>query len=380
MGTLVPRSVLHACAVLCVLAGIASAGDLHVIIGFKGDVDAGVAKKHGAKPGRSIGGLRAVRARVPAAAVARLRADPAVAYVEEDGYVFVAKRPADKGPKNGGGGDPPPEERPWGIDRVGGGLTGNTGAGIKVAVVDTGIDSDHSDLAANFKGGVDFTRSRNGYEDEHGHGSHVAGTVAAVDNDIGVIGVAPQAHLYAVRVLHRRGSGRWSDVADGITWTADNNMQIANMSIGGGHSTTVQNACIYAEGAGVLLVASSGNGGDGNISTTEWNYPAAYGEVVSVAATSSTDGLAGFSNSGPHVEVAAPGVGVASTYKNNGYKTWNGTSMACPHAVGVAALIWAELGATTNDAVRFQLQSRVDDPAPTGRDNGYGYGIVDYSN
>jgi subtilisin family serine protease len=299
--------------------------------------------------------------------------------VEEDGYVSVLKRPADKGPK-GRGKTPPPEEKPWGIGRVGGGLTTNTGAGIKVAVVDTGIDSDHSDLAANFKGGVDFTGSRKGFEDEHGHGTHVAGTIGALDNEIGVIGVAPAAHLYAVRVLDRRGWGAWSDVADGITWTADNGIQVANMSLGGGHSATVQNACSYAEDKGVLLIAAAGNSGDGNTLTTETSFPAAYPTVVSVAATNSSDGLASFSNSGPTVEVAAPGVSVKSTFKNNDYKTWNGTSMASPHVAGVAALIWSELGITSNDAVRTQLQTRVDDVGPANRDNGYGYGIVDYSN
>jgi len=352
-----------------------------VIVGFKGDVDGSVVSKHGAEAGREIAGIRAMTAVVPAARLAKLRADPAVAWIEEDGYMSISKPGNGKGP-GGGGGDttPPPQQRPWGINRVGGGLGTNTGSGIKVAVIDTGLDLDHEDLAANIQGGVDFTGSRKGAEDEHGHGSHVGGTIAGVDNDRGVIGVAPQAQLYAVRVLDRRGWGSWSDVADGIVWAGDHGIQIANMSLGGGHSTTVQSACTYAEGKGVLLIAAAGNEGDGNLATTETSYPAAYTTVVAVGATSSNDGLASFSNTGSYLEVSAPGVSVYSTYKNNGYTTMSGTSMASPHAAGVAALIWAEFGSTDNDAVRAELASRVDDRGPAGKDNGYGEGIVDYSN
>jgi subtilisin len=375
------------CLILLLFASFAFAGDLKVIVGFKGDADGSVVTKHGAKAGREIDGIRAMTATIPAARLAKLRADPSVAYVEEDGYVSISKPGNGKGKPGGGGGDtPPPQEPPWGIDRVGGGgLTNYTGVGIKVAVIDTGLDLDHEDLFGNIKGSVDFTGSRKGAEDEHGHGSHVGGTIAAIDNDRGVIGVAPRAHLYAVRVLDRRGWGSWSDVASGITWAADNGMQIANMSLGGGRSATVENACSYAaapppERAGVLLIAAAGNSGDGNTATPENSWPAAYSTVVSVAATNRSDGLASFSNSGEHVEVAGPGVSVKSAYKNNGYATLNGTSMASPHAAGVAALIWEEFGDTNHGAVRTELGSRVDDAGDVGRDDGYGNGIVDFSN
>ena len=196
--------------VVLTLAGFSFAGDLRVIVGFKGDVNAGIIKRHGATTGDEIDGIDAMTATVPAARLAKLRADPSVAYVEEDGIATI-HAPGGKKGKPGGGVNttPPPQEVPWGINRVGGGLGPalNTGDGIKIAVIDTGIDSDHEDLAANFKDGVDFTGSRKGYEDEHGHGSHCAGTIAGVDNDRGVIGVAPKAYLYAVRVWRRLSAG-----------------------------------------------------------------------------------------------------------------------------------------------------------------------------
>jgi subtilisin len=369
---------------LVLLAGLSFAGDLQVIVGFKGDVDGAIVRKHGGRADRSLDGIGAMTATIPAARLARLRADPSVAYVEENGFVSAFKPGNGKGgpPDKGGdsGGDPPPpQDTPWGIDRVGGGLTTNTGAGIKVAVIDSGIDLGHEDLAGNIKGGVDFTGSRKGAEDEYGHGSHVAGTIAALDNDRGVIGVAPGAHLYAVRVLDRRGWGRYGDVAAGIEWAADNGMQIANMSLGGGHSSAVQDACSYAQ-ATVLLIASAGNDGDGSIATSEWSYPAGYSSVVSIGATTSSDGLASFSNTNAQVEFSGPGVGVLSTYKKNGYATFNGTSMASPHAAGVAALIWKAAGSTNAAAVRSAMQAKADDAGSSGRDNGFGYGIVDFSN
>ena len=369
------------------IAGFTFAGDLNVIVGFKGDVDTSLVGKHG-KAGRVIAGVDAVTAVVSSSKIAKLRSHPSVAYVEENGIVQVLGRrakasapPPGKGkpPSDGDSGDPS-QIRPWGIDRCGGGLTTNTGEGIKVAVIDSGCDLNHRDLAANIKDSVDFTGSKKGADDEHGHGTHVTGTIAGIDNTIGVIGMAPKAHIYVVRVLNRRGSGTWGDVADGIIWAADKGCQIANMSIGGGHNSTIQNACHYAKGEGVLLCAAAGNSGDGNPDDTELSYPAAYASVVSVAAivNNNHDSLANFSNSGAHVELAAPGVGVTSTFKRGAYETWNGTSMACPHVVGVAALIWKESGMTDNDAVRAELRLRVDDRGPTGRDYGYGFGVSDF--
>lgn len=353
-------------------SGAAFAGDTDVIVGFKGTADAKLLEKHGGKAGATLSAIGAVAGRVPASAIADLRADPDVAFVEEDGIAETQGKPAPS---------PPAQSTPWGISRVNAPLSGNTGAGIKVAVIDTGIDLNHPDLAANLHTGANFVSTSGAPEDDNGHGSHVAGTIGAVDNTVGVVGVAPGAALYPVKVLDRRGSGSWSAVAAGITWAADNGMQIANMSLGGGASSTLENACTYASGKGVLLVAAAGNSGDGSTSTTELGYPAAYSTVVAVGATDSSDRLASFSNTGSFVEVCAPGVGVLSTTKGDKYTTLSGTSMASPHAAGMAALLWweaAQNSTPTASSVRTALGSRVQDLGAAGRDNGFGYGIVYY--
>jgi subtilisin family serine protease len=381
VGTMGFVRAIASVVVFFLLSGMATADDLRVVVGFKGKPDPALLKRHGAKPGRTLASLKAVRAVVPAAAVARLRAEPSVAYVEEDGIAEILGKPSNPGGGKGKDKDstPPPQETPWGITRVGAPLTGNVGAGIKVAIIDTGLDLDHPDLAANIKGSVDFTGSRKGAEDEHGHGSHVGGTVAALNNEIGVVGAAPGANLYAVRVLDRRGAGWWSDVADGVSWTAAHDMNIANMSLGGSSAPSyVEDACDGAEAAGVLLIAAAGNRGDGNTSTTELGFPAAYASVVAVGATDRYDNLASFSNSGVYLEVSGPGVGVLSTYKKGEYATLSGTSMASPHAAAIATLIWSESGSPTNATVRTELQNRAEDVNGGGRDAGYGFGIVRY--
>jgi subtilisin family serine protease len=357
-------------------SAVALAGDTDVIVGFKGGADAKVIEQHGGKAGEVLAGIGAVAGRVPASAISDLRADASVAYVEEDGVVeALGKGTGSAAPTP----SQPAQSTPWGITRVGAPVSGNTGSGIKVAIIDTGIDLTHPDLAANIHTGVNFVNSAKTPDDDNGHGSHVSGIVAAANNTIGVVGVASNASLYPVKVLDRRGSGTWSAVAAGITWAADNGMQVANMSLGGGASTTAENACSYAEGVGVLLVAAAGNSGDGSTSTEELSYPAAYSTVVAVGATDGNDNLASFSNTGSFVEVSGPGVNVYSTYKDAGYATLSGTSMASPHAAGMAALLWWEQQQTstpTVSSVRAALDSRVRDLGPTGRDAGYGYGVV----
>jgi subtilisin family serine protease len=370
--------------VALVCAQAAYAGDVRVIVAFKGGADVSKVRRHGGHDEHVLARARAVSAVVPASAVAALRADPAVAYVEKDGIVEATgwwdwmRSLARKGKP------PPPSQpaqsTPWGITRVHGGLSATAGAGVDVAVIDTGIDLDHPDLAANVGSGVSFVFAASSPDDDNGHGSHVAGTIAAVANTIGVVGVAPGAKLHPVKVLDSRGSGYLSAVASGIDWCVTHGIEVANMSLGASAgSATLQASCDAAYAAGVLLIAAAGNSGDSNLATNEIGYPAYYSSVVSVGATDSADALAYFSSTNADVEVSGPGVSVLSTYKGASYGTFSGTSMATPHAVGVAALLWADAGAgATAAGVRASLKANAQDAGPAGTDNGFGVGIVHY--
>lgn len=375
---------IHVFAATLVVAGAVPAfagDDVQVIVKFKGAIDAGLVRgKGGGSVVAELDARGAVVATLPAGKIAALRADPSVSYVEEDG-ICEALRPG-----KGGGGSQPPEQpaqtTPWGVAKVLAGGATEKGLGVKVGVIDTGIDLTHPDLAANVKGNALFVSSGKATDgdDDNGHGSHVAGTIAAIDNTIGVVGVAPQASLYAAKVLNKRGSGTWSSVAAGIDWCRSIGVNIGNMSLGGsGSNSTLQAACDQAAAAGMLLIAAAGNEGDGNTATSEISYPAYYASVVSVGATTSSDTLASFSNTNSDVEVSGPGYQVPSTTKDGGYATFSGTSMATPHAVGVAALLWGAAASPTAATVRASLTGTALDLGPSGRDTGFGYGRVRYS-
>ena len=281
---------------------------------------------------------------------------------------------------------PPPEVLPWGVDRIDADLvwdkngdlvvdTGaNAGNGVKVAILDTGIDLDHPDLQSNIKGGINTINPLKSADDDNGHGSHVAGIIAGVDNTVGVLGVAPQACLYAVKVLNRQGSGFVSDIIEGIQWSVGNGMQVINMSLGTPYDVqSFHDALIIAYNSGIVLVAAVGNSGPTDNTVL---YPAKYTEVIAVSATDSSDAIANWSSRGAEVELAAPGVSISSTYKGGGYTTLSGTSMASPHVAGTAALVIAS-GITGSNEVRAKLQSTADAMGAVGRDSLYGYGLVD---
>jgi subtilisin family serine protease len=265
------------------------------------------------------------------------------------------------------------ETLPWGVNRIDADLAWgvSTGSGVKVAIVDTGIQLTHPDLQANIKGNVNTINPKKTGDDDNGHGTHVAGTVAAIDNDIGVIGASPTAYLYAVKVLSRTGSGFLSDVIEGLQWCIDNGMQVANMSLGtSSYSQSFEEAVKKVNEAGIVQVAAAGNSGPADNTVA---YPAKFAEVIAVSATDKADTIASWSSRGPEVELAAPGVDIYSTYKGSTYKTLSGTSMAAPHVTGTVALA---IAAGVAD-VRGTLQATADDLGATGKDDLYGYGLVD---
>jgi len=290
---------------------------------------------------------------------------------------------------NVGGGEPPVEEQelPWGVDRIDADLVADNGAGINVAVLDSGIDNDHEDL--NVAGGVNFVAKKirgkwrvdpNAWDDDNGHGTHVAGTIAAKDNELGVVGVAPDVNLFAVKVLDKNGEGYYSDVIAGIQWSIDNGMDVISMSLGGPDDAALHAVCDAAYAAGIVIVAATGN---------EWGaviYPAAYDSVIAVAATDINDAVPGWSNYGPEVDVAAPGVDILSTYKGGGYALSDGTSMATPHVSGaVALLLNSAVGIYDGDSdgtwdpveVKAKLTGTAEDLGAPGWDQYSGYGLVD---
>jgi minor extracellular protease Epr len=249
-----------------------------------------------------------------------------------------------------------------------------TGAGVKVGIIDTGIAL-HDDLV--IAGGANFVDSAIGYYDDNGHGTHVAGTVAALDNGIGVIGVAPDVALYAIKVLDSSGSGYLSDIIEGIDFAISEQLDIINMSLGTStDSPALHTAVDAAYNAGILVVASAGNSGKRVTSMDNVGYPAKYESAIAVAATDINNNRASFSSTGPAVEVAAPGVSVRSTYLNNGFATMSGTSMAAPHVSGQLALLIQAFPNKTPVEIRALLQFYVLDLGTIGRDWAYGYGLI----
>lgn len=275
----------------------------------------------------------------------------------------------------------------WGPQKIEVDWAWNTTVGshdVLVAVVDTGIDYTHSDLEANYAPlGYDWVNMDDDPIDDFGHGTHCAGIIAAVlNNSVGIAGLA-QVRVIAEKVLDRWGGGYWDWVASGIIHAVDQGADIISMSLGGyGDSELVHDAVRYAYSAGVLVVAAAGNE-----NTNMKFYPAGYDEVIAVAATDQYDNKAGFSNWGDWIELAAPGVNIYSTmptyhvtlndwgYSMN-YDYLSGTSMACPHVAGVAALAWSLYPNKTRDWVRLWLRYTADDLGAEGFDIYYGYGRV----
>lgn len=268
--------------------------------------------------------------------------------IKENNYDYSIVSPSFSTPKAS---EEELKEMPWGIKRVNAynAWDYTTGKNVKVAVIDTGIDYNHTDLASNYAGGYNAVNTSKPPLDDQGHGTHVAGTIAAVKDLKGVVGVAPNVKLYAVKVLDSNGSGQYSWIIDGIQWAVNNKMNVVNMSLGGPSGSDALKAAIDAAyKAGVVVVCAAGNDG-GAV-----NYPAKYPGAIAVSALDSSDKIASFSSRGPEIAFIAPGVSVYSTYKGGVYKTLSGTSMASPHVAGLAALV-VGLGVKNPDDVKNVL-------------------------
>ncbi len=326
------------------------------------------------------------------AKIAAFKADPSVEYAEPDYIAQPTYEPND--PYYGDG-------TQWGPQKIFAPQAWDlcTGASnVVVAVIDWGVDLQHPDLQAQMWTNVDEIPDNgvdddgNGYiddvygwdfanddhdpQDDYGHGTHVGGiAAAATDNGVGIAGVAFNSSIMAVKVGDgSTGKARYSDIAYGIMYAADNGAKVINLSLGGyAYSSFLGGAVNYAWDAGCVLVGAVGNN---NLSDPF--YPAAYENVIGVSATDQNDAKASWSNYGSHVAVAAPGVSIYSTYWNGSstYAHMSGTSMSAPHVAGLAALLFAQDGTRSNATVRSLIESTADDLGDAGWDQYYGYGRI----
>ncbi|NNC53635.1 MAG: S8 family serine peptidase [Erythrobacter sp.] len=330
----------------------------YVCVFNPGLVGQGSVKAEANRSARAAGGnvkftyertIRGFAVNASAQGVANMQAkNPRIAYCEQDQVYTTSAPPPGKGPGGGGGddgGSQPSQTTPWGITRVGGGQTGATGRAL---VLDSGVDLDHPDLNVNVGLSVNFTRDKNA-DDGNGHGTHVAGTIAAIDNNIGVIGIAPGVEVIGIKVLDRRGSGSTSGVIAGIEYAAQiaNSNDVANMSLGGGFSQALNDAVIAAAQTGLRFALAAGN--ESTSATTKSPASANHPNIYTISSFAQGDNWSSFSNYGnPPVDYAEPGSGILSTYKGGGYATLSGTSMASPHAAGLLLLGAIRSGGTVN--------------------------------
>lgn len=332
------------------------------------------------------------------AIVEALRRDPSIKYAELDYLASVAIVPSD-----------PHWGNQWAPAKIGAPAAWEITTGsseIIIAVLDTGVKLDHPDLAAKIwtnpgeipangldddlngkvddvhgwhfyhrcSGSVCLPFEDNDLRDDSGHGTHVAGIAAAeTDNELGIAGISWGAQLMPVKVLDEYGDGWYSDVVAGIVYATDNGADIINLSLGGKESSrALQDAVDYSHAEGVLLIAATGNSGGAVL------YPAACDHVLAVGATDVNDLRPGFSNHGPGIDVAAPGVAIYSTWPwLDGYWRKSGTSMAAPHVAGLAALIWSVRPDLTNDEVAQAISQTAIDLGTAGWDEFHGWGRID---
>ena len=282
--------------------------------------------------------IRGFAVSASARGVANMQAkNPRIAYCEQDQVMSTVAPPPGKGPGGGGdGGTGPAETTPWGVARVGGGVSAASGRAL---VIDTGVDLDHPDLNVDASLAANFTRDKDN-DDGNGHGTHVAGTIAAIKgNGIGVVGVAPGTTVIGIKVLDRRGSGSNSGVIAGVDYAADiaGPGDVANMSLGGGFSQALNDAVIAAASTGLQFALAAGN--ESTSATTKSPASANHPNIYTISSFAQGDVWSSFSNYGnPPVDYAEPGSAIPSTYKDGGYATLSGTSMASPHAAGLLLL------------------------------------------
>ena len=288
--------------------------------------------------------IKGFSVKMPPGQLKKLESDPSVKYIEEnqvatlvEPFARIKVKPSPVAPS---------QTTPWGITRVNGGVDGT---GKTAWIIDTGIDLDHDDLNVDASKGVTFVDRTSSPDDDNGHGTHCAGIVGAIDNEIGVIGVAANATVVPVKVLNKRGSGTYDAIIAGVNFVAANAStgDVANMSLGGGYSEALNTAVENAAATGVKFSLAAGN--ESTDAATKSPASATGVNIYTISASDINDNWAYFSNYGnPPVDFCEPGYSIYSTYKGGGYTTMSGTSMAAPHAAGLLLLGSIKNGGTVN--------------------------------
>ena len=326
-------------------------------------------KAQGASELDEIAQIRVKRIKVPAQARERVKAalakNPHIAFVEENHVAEPTAVPNDS--SYGSQWHLPKIQAPQGWDITTG------AASFPIAIIDSGVDADHPDLASKLMTGRNFLDGSVNTDDTHGHGTSVAGAAAAASNNgTGISGVAWASPIMPLQVFNSTTSALYSTIASAITWATDNGAKVINISMAGSTSSlTMENAINYAWNKGVIVVASAGNS-----STSAPYYPAACKNVVSVSATTSSDLKASWSNFGATVDVAAPGASIYTTTKGGGYGSVNGTSFSSPITAGLVALIWSANPTLTNAEVVDILLQNTDDLGAVGFDESFAHGRI----
>ncbi|NRR24054.1 Ig-like domain-containing protein, partial [Brevibacillus sp. MS2.2] len=338
--------------------GMASANSKTYLIGFKENKRAKVK----AIQRSSVQQLssKVMVAKLTESEMEAMSQDENVAYIEEDSEVELAETSVSENQKI-----------PWGIAHIGAPQAHEKnyfGQNIKIGVLDTGI-SNHEDIEVS--GGISFVEGNEDFSDDHGHGTSVAGVIAGKNNDFGIVGVAPEAEIYSIKILDEKGHGKYSSMIQGIEWAIQNEMNIISISAGGSiDSRALHDQIIRANDHGILVIAAAGNKGMGGQTQL---YPAQYDEALSIGSIDQDNQRASSSSVGRGLDLMAPGVNILSTSLNGEYEQRSGTSLATPHVAGAAAVIWSKMGNTTNQEVRDLL---VDTATDLGESRFYGKGLV----
>lgn len=332
-----------------------------VLIMFQNAIDEELLRNESTEVHHVFEELSAVSVTLPSSKISILHSEPNIASIELDYEVETSEQVED-----------------WGLQQVlanEANKNGWTGKGVKIGVIDTGIRTSHPDL--RIAGGISFVEGNPSYEDDEGHGTHVAGIIGALDNNIGTVGVSPEAEIYAIKALNSSGLGNLSNVIAGIEWAIEKNVDVINLSLTSEQdSSFLEKALNRAYQQGVLVVAASGNSKVPLPSNTDVLYPARYASVIAVGSVDRHLKRSNFSYFGPSLEFVAPGERIYSTYHQPDYHTQYGTSMAAPYVSGIAALYKQAYPEKDAQDIRKLMQERAKDLGEPGKDKQFGFGLI----